>query len=201
MAIMTNTGDQCAQDEIKKAIWVAHSLFARNKVSGSTANLSFKCDNKLYITSSGSCFGSLSENDFSVMSQEGTLLQGRKPSKELPLHQILYARDKEIKAVLHTHSFYSVLWSMEKHDNRADCVPDWTPYLKMQLGTVGLVDYEKPGSTELFAAFEKVVKDSDGYILKNHGPVVGGKDIMQAFYIIEELEESCRMAWHRLHFA
>ncbi len=79
--------------------------------------------------------------------------------------------------------------------NEADCIPDHTPYLKMKVGTVGLIPYEKPGSEALFAAFRERVGRSDGYLLKNHGPVVGGASIMDAFYCLEELEESARIAW------
>ena len=65
----------------------------------------------------------------------------------------------------------------------------------MKLGRVGLVPYAKPGSQELFAAFKKCVNNSEGYLLKNHGPVVGGEDLMSAFYNLEELEESAHIAW------
>lgn len=187
-------------EKLEQAVWIAHTLFNRNKVAGSTANLSFLHEGKLYITCSGSSFGTLKTEDFSVVAADGQLLEGKKPSKELPLHKILYNKDAGIQAVIHTHSFYAVMWSMEKHDNEADCVPEHTPYLKMKLGTVGLVDYAKPGSEELFAAFERVVQASDGYILKQHGPVVGGSSLMEAFNSLEELEESCKIAWHLKHF-
>ena len=65
----------------------------------------------------------------------------------------------------------------------------------MKLGTVGLVPYEKPGSSELLAAFEERVNLSDGWLLANHGPVVPGKSMMEAFYAFEELEESAHIAW------
>ena len=35
----------------------------------------------------------------------------------------------------------------------------------------------------------------DGYLLKRHGAVVPGADIMDAFYCLEELEENARIAW------
>lgn len=182
---------------IEQAIWIAHTLFARNKVTGSTGNLSFLYNDKIFITSSGSCFGTLCQEDFSIVDKNGNLLSGRKPSKELPLHQILYAKSSDIKAVLHTHSFYSVLWSMEDVPCISDCVPDYTPYLKMKLGTVGLVDYEKPGSEELFAALRRVVNQSDGFILKQHGLLIGAESLMDSFYCLEELEESCKLAWFK----
>ena len=37
--------------------------------------------------------------------------------------------------------------------------------------------------------------DSDGYLLKQHGAVVPGKSLMDAFFCLEELEESARIAW------
>lgn len=185
---------------IDQAIWVAHTLFARNKVTGSTANLSFYIDDLLYITSSGSCFGTLSREDFSVLDIGGNLLSGRKPSKELPLHLIMYRNKPEVKAVVHTHSFYSTLWSMEPAAKESDCVPPLTPYLQMKVGSVGLVPYALPGTQQLFDAFAEVVDLSDGFILKNHGPVIGGKTIMDAFYGVEEIEEACKLAWHVKHF-
>ena len=115
--------------------------------------------------------------------------------KEWPLHLALYEKSPEIGAVLHTHSCYAVLWSFVPGLPEQDCIPDHTPYLKMKLGTVGTVPYEKPGSQALFDAFRQRVEQSDGFLLKNHGPVVPGKDMMDAFYCLEELEESCRIAW------
>ena len=50
--------------EISKAIWVANSLFNRGKVSGSSANLSFLYEDCIYITGSGTCFGTLKKEDF-----------------------------------------------------------------------------------------------------------------------------------------
>ena len=65
----------------------------------------------------------------------------------------------------------------------------------MKLGTVGLVPYERPGSPELFAALGERAEASDGFLLKQHGPVVPGKTIMDAFFALEEMEESARIAW------
>ena len=112
----------------------------------------------------------------------------------------LYEKSENVKAVIHTHSPYSILWSFVPDLNETDCIPDHTPYLKMKLGTVGLIPYEKPGTPELFAAFRGRAAASDGYLLKAHGPVVPGKSVMDAFYCLEELEESAHIAWE-LHRA
>lgn len=187
-------------DDVKQltetTIWVAGSLFQRGKTSGSTANISFRRGDEVYISASGTCFATLTAGDFSVVSIDGSHISGPKPSKELPLHMAVYQARPKVGAVIHTHSFYSTLWSCLKHKDERDVVPTHTPYLKMKVGRIGLVPYAPPGSEELFAKFRKVIDDSDAWLLANHGPVVGGATMMDAFFGLEELEESARIAWH-----
>jgi len=180
---------------LDRAIWVAHSLFERGKTSGSTANMSFLFDGKMYITKTGSCFGTITKEDFAVITMEGDVISGNKPSKEWPLHIAIYKNKEGTKAVIHTHSVYSVLWSCIPNINEFDCVPSITPYLQMKVGKVGLVPYRMPGSKDLFEEFNKRIAFNYAYILKRHGSVVCGKDIMDAFYNLEELEDSARIAW------
>jgi len=187
--------DQILDEKFNDAIWVAHSLFNRGKASGSIANLSFVHEDKVYITATGTCFGTLKRDDFAVVDMEGNQYNELKPSKELPLHLSVFKAKPDASTVLHVHSIYSVLWSCLPGLDEVDCIPDHTPYLKMKLGTVGLVPYEKPGSPELFDAFNERVHASDGWLLSHHGPVVPGKSIMEAFFAFEELEESAHIAW------
>ena len=133
-------------------------------------------------------------DSFSRIRQDGTV-EGIKPSKELPLHKMYYEKSDSIQAVIHVHSFYATMYTFLPHDNVKDIVPDYTPYLKMKVGTVGLVPYAKPGSEELFGYFREALPFSDAFLLAQHGPVVGGVSLMDAFYGLEELEESCRIAW------
>ena len=194
------------EGKLKLACRIAKSYFDRGMGSGTTGNLSFMHDGKIYITASGTCFGFLTPEDFAVVpypAQEGAAAAdagvGKKPSKELPLHEMVYdkllAAGQKEGAVIHTHSTYAVLWSCVPGLDPKNCVPENTPYLKMQLGACGIISYEKPGSRELFDAFSRESGDLNGWILSHHGPIVGGKDLMQAFGRSEELEESCKVAW------
>lgn len=183
------------EEKIRDAVWVADSLFSRNKTAGSSANLSFLHEGKLYITGSGTCFGRLTEDSFAVMDLEGNHVNGMKPSKEWPMHVLFYKKDRSIQSVLHIHSFYGVLWSCVCGTAGRNVIPEYTPYLKMKLGDVGAVEYKKPGTQELFDALGIVMDERNGYLLCNHGPIVGGTDLMSAFYAMEELEESAHVAW------
>lgn len=179
-------------NSIQDAIWVANSLFNRNKVSGSSANMSIKIDGDLLITRSGSCFGNLSKNDFCNIELEEKQI---KPSKELPLHEYLYENNSDIKAIIHTHSTYSTLASCLYKATEEEYIEidSPTPYLKIKVGKVGWVDYAEPGSEELFLKFKNSLKKGcDTYLLKNHGVIIGAENIMEAFYKLEEFEEACK---------
>lgn len=180
---------------IEDTVWVAHSLFARGNATGSTANISFMQEGRIYISGTGTCFGRLSREDFSVIDLDGNHLDGVKPSKEYPLHLLFYKKNPKVKAVIHTHSFYAALWSCCCKEEGRNVVPSYTPYLRMKVGDIGMVEYAAPGSEELFRAFEKVLDGRRGYLLKNHGLIVGDSDPLAAFYGAEELEESARIAW------
>ena len=185
--------------KIADSIFVAQNLFSRNKVSGSSANLSFRHDEHIFISATGSSFGNLTPNDFSVIDFSGNVVEGAKPSKEFPLHLAFYRKDSKIGAVLHTHSFFSTLWSCLKDIPPNDAVPKYTPYLEMKLGKIGIVPYAPPGSKELFKAMENNINNAAGFLLSHHGPIVPGKNIKDAFFILEELEESCKVAWFMRH--
>lgn len=183
------------EKNLQDTCWAAHSLFERGKTSGSSANISVRVGDTIYISASGTCFGTLSPEDLVPIRLDGTPLGDRKPSKEYPLHLMLYQKSDLIGAVIHTHSTYSVLWTFLPDLNEHDAVPENTPYLRMKLGPIGLVPYEKPGSEALFSAFRERVNGNDAFLLRRHGPVVPGKTVMDAFFNLEELEESCHIAW------
>ena len=186
-------------EELKKQVYEANmELPRRGLITYTWGNVS-GIDRKsgyFVIKPSGVDYDDLKPEDMVVMDLEGNKIEGAyKPSSDTATHLELYRKSPHIGAVIHTHSTYSVLWSFVPCETEQDCIPAHTPYLKMKLGTVGLIPYEKPGSEALFSALRERISLSDGYLLKNHGPVVPGKTIMDAFYSLEELEESARIAW------
>ena len=183
------------QEKLELSCWIAKTFFNRGMGSGTSGNFSFLHEGHLYITGSNTCFGMLKPEQFAKLDLSGNICNAVKPSKEWPLHLAAYENNPQTGAVIHIHSTYATLWSCLPHAEEADCVPDYTPYLKMKLGTVGLIPYAKPGSEALLQAFRNRMAFSDGWLLANHGLVTPGKTIMDAFSACEELEAACRIAW------
>ena len=63
--------EQSLEEKLEQAIWIAHSLFERGKTAGSTANMSFRDGDKIYVTGSGTCFGTLKKEEFAVIDMNG----------------------------------------------------------------------------------------------------------------------------------
>ena len=186
---------QDAEKKIEQALWIAHTLFQRRMATGSTANISFRVNEDVYISGSGTCFGTLRKEEFAKISLTGERKNGVKPSKEYPMHLLFYEKDPNIQGVIHTHSFYSVLYSCLKQENDEDILPPYTPYLKRKVGKIGIIPYASPGSERLFRLVRENTNKSEAFLLKQHGPIVPGKTLMDAFYGLEELEESAKLAW------
>lgn len=183
------------QTKFDHAIWAGKALFDRGMVSGSAANMSFLHDGKMFITASGTCFGRLKEDSFAVIDGE-RVLTSQQPSKELPLHRILYQNCPEARAIIHTHSRYATCWSCVLEDAPTCIIPSPTPYLSMKIGELGFVPYGHPGSDELFSMFQQRMQPHiRAYLLAKHGAIVADKTMLDAFYSIEELEEASANAW------
>ncbi len=181
---------------LQEAVRIAKLLFDRNRVSGSAGNISFKYKGNIYISAGGTCFGWLTEEDFAVLAPSGNVISGKRPSKEYPMHKIIYDARPQTEAVIHTHSFYSVLASCLVKPGCRDVFTDITPYLRMKVGSVGMIPKAAPGSERLFELLKERVHNSDGYLLANHGPVVAGRTLQDAFYSLEELEETAKVHYY-----
>jgi len=86
-------------------IKAGRALHALGMVPATSGNFSGRLpDGNIAITVSGTHKGQLTEADIMSMSQDGSPLDGRKPSAEAGLHVHLYRRFSQVNAILHPHS-------------------------------------------------------------------------------------------------
>ncbi len=174
---------------------LARSMFDRGLTGGATGNLSARLsDGRLLVSPTGSCFGRLDPARLSVIGQDGRLLDGDKPTKEMPLHGAFYETRAATGAVVHLHSTHSVALSMLPGAEADNFIPPLTPYSIMRLGKVQLLPIFLPGDPAMGDAIRGLAGRRSAVMLANHGPVVAGKDVEAACYAIEELEETAKLA-------
>ena len=179
----------------KSLVMFAASLFARGYAVGSAGNISMMLEDGTFLaTPSGSSFGTLKEEDISHFDKERTLLGGKSPTKEVPLHLACYDTHPSMHAVVHLHATYSTL--LASCEGLSDGLPfePFTPYFVMRVGEVGVLPYRTPGS-ELLAKDIGQRPQFTTYLMANHGMLVCGPSLSQAVFAAEEFEESAKL-WY-----
>lgn len=173
----------------------AKSIFDRGLTNGASGNISARLsDGRLLMTPTGSSLGSLDPARLSLLSEDGALLSGDPPTKEVPLHDAFYATRDATGAIVHLHSTHSVAVSMLP-DTDPDCaLPPLTAYSIMRVGKVKLLPYFRPGDPAMGDAVRSLAGRRSAILLANHGPVVAGRDLEAATLAMEELEETAKLA-------
>jgi len=184
-----------AESELREMICrFGRSLFERGLTAGSSGNISVRMsDGSWLATPTNSSLGFLDPARLSKLDDEGRLLSGDAPTKELPLHSALYATRRDAGAIVHLHSTHSVAVSMLPDVDPANALPPMTAYYVMRVGRTALVPYYRPGDPAVADAIRGLAGRYSAVLLANHGPVVAGKDLEAAVYATEELEETAKL--------
>ena len=174
---------------------LAKSMFDRGLTGGSSGNISARLrDGRFLVTPTGSCFGRLDPGRLSLLTDAMDLIEGDKPTKEVPLHSAFYeTRPKQTGAVVHLHSCHSVALSVLPGVDPDNMLPPITAYGIMKLGKVAMLPYYMPGDPEMGDAIRGLAGKRSAVVLAHHGPVVAGKDLEAACYAMEELEETAKL--------
>ena len=151
----------------------------KNFTPGFSGNLSARCGNKILITATGTANGYLSEDDFALIDFEGNIIEGnKKPSSEKMLHVEFYKQREDINYIFHVHSPYLTAFSAAGKALDKNILAE----------IVYCFDYIPLGSKELVENTSKFFKDFDVVLMANHGVIVGGKDVKDAYLKLELCE-------------
>jgi ribulose-5-phosphate 4-epimerase/fuculose-1-phosphate aldolase len=185
-----------SETKLREQICVlAKSIFDRGLTGGSTGNISARTeDGGLLVSPTGTSFGRLDPARLSRLDASGTLIDGDRPTKEMPLHAAFYDTRSSAGAVVHLHSCHSVALSMLPEIDPDNFLPPLTPYAIMKLGKVKLLPFFLPGDPAMGEAVRGLAGKRSAVMLANHGPVVAGKDVEAACNAVEELEDTARLA-------
>jgi ribulose-5-phosphate 4-epimerase/fuculose-1-phosphate aldolase len=187
---------------------IGESLYARGYVHATAGNISVRLeDGGFLITPTDACLGRLEPQRLARLDAGGRQLSGDRASKTIALHQAIYAATQAAGhaagAVLHTHSTHTVALTL-RGDPRADegeLLPALTPYFVMKVGRVPLLPYHRPGDpavaqqvAERIAAYAARGIRLRAVMLSRLGPNVWHDDPASAAAVLEELEETARLA-------
>ncbi len=187
--------EKTVNNDIKKEL-VEYSKLMEEKgfVNALEGNISIydRENKKLYITPSGKRKLFLKEDEVAVLDYDTEQqIDGIcKASSEYRLHKAALDARKDCNAVIHCHCKYLTAYAMLGEDIKMDCCVTFAVFMK---GAIKCIKYGKAGTYEIAKGIEDALKDRDVALLSNHGVVAIGKDISEAFKILEAMEETVEM--------
>ncbi|MEM0076623.1 MAG: class II aldolase/adducin family protein [Thermoproteota archaeon] len=176
------------EEEIKVEICkVMKNLYDRGLVASLGGNVSARVPGKEYfwITPTTKFKAALRPEDLLKVSVSGEVIEGElKPSSETRFHAAIYAKRKDVNAVVHAHNPISTALASLGIE-----IKPITVNAVLTLGKLKVLPYKTPGSKELADEIVDNLEKNNVLILGNHGVVGLGKDLVEALNFVEMLEE------------
>jgi L-fuculose-phosphate aldolase len=139
----------------------------------------------IWITPAGVDKGRLRPADIVCAHPDGTRTGLHRPSSEFPFHREIYRRRPDLGAIVHAHPGALVAFSICRRlpDTRVQSLAHTL------CGKIACAPYACPGSEQLGQNIAATfATGADCVLLENHGVVIGGRDLQEAFQRFETLE-------------
>ncbi len=184
---MSNTDLYHPKDRITNII---QQIYQAGLTTTSGGNISIKdLEGNIWVTPAAIDKGGLSRKDIMCVTPEGEIIGRHKPSSEFPFHKAIYDVRPDIRAIIHAHPPALVSFSIVRKIPNTNIIPQ----AKNICGPIGYAEYALPGGIELGDKIaEQFSQGYDAVTMENHGIVVGGTDIKDAYIRFEALEFSAR---------
>ena len=175
------------QSAVKRRLVDAIRMLERAEIIDHNGHCSARRDShSFYINSGASVRGTLTMDDIVTIDLDGNLVEGRaKPPLEFHIHSEIYRARPDVNAVMHTHPRWSTFLTMVG----AKFKPVYAQ--GVLLGDIPVLDSPlsvntKPMGEKLAA----VLGGGPAALLKSHGVVVVGADIVECFALAAYVEEN-----------
>jgi len=138
-------------------------------------------------------WGVLKAENVCVIDLDGNLVEdaGLLPTVEAPMHLHIYKAREETNAIVHSHPLWSSAFAVTGK-NIPLSLAEQALFLG---GEVICAEYGVVGSEALAQNIVKALgKDKKAALLRNHGSVTIGRDLMEAFVLADFLEHGAQVA-------
>jgi L-ribulose-5-phosphate 4-epimerase len=184
-------------DSKKDLIAAAKRFYAAKFQMGNGGNMSARIPGKdlMLVKATEVSFSELSDDTLIVCDFDGKAVEGAfKPSKESLLHGALYRKIPWCMAIMHCHSPWAVGWAASGKDL------EFATYhaalkLKAPVRVFDTKSYAVPADyfPRILSFFDEF-PEARAFLLKGHGQVALGKDVWDAAFNAELVEETAQIA-------
>ena len=156
-------------------------------------NISMRYGDLMLITPSGKAKSSLCAEDIAEVriSDGENLTPDLRLSIESGMHRLVYVKNPDINAVVHTHPVFCCLFAASEEEIDTSLIAEsW--YL---LDKVRKVPYALMGTEELAERVSDYSVGRNAILMENHGAITFGKTLIKAFDRLECLEQAAKLTY------
>jgi len=167
--------------------------YERNYIVGADGNFSARLqDGAILITPTGAMKGFLEPAQLAKVDMDGRSIDGGpRASSEVGIHLVAYRHRPDVRAVCHAHPPHAVALTIAGIDMQMPIIPE----IVTTIGGIPTAPFGTPGTPELAASIEHLVRCADVMMMTNHGSVTLGSNILDAYKKLDMLEHTARILW------
>src|SRR5438067_1561083 len=171
---------------------IGRMMFDQGWIASNDGNITIRlAGERILATPAGISKGMLKPEDMIVCDLCGRRLEGvREPTSEILMHVTIYEARPDVRAITHAHPPFATGFAVAGRPlNEGIC-----PEVIVALGAVPLAEYGLPGTSALSESMLPFVRNYDAILLANHGVVSYGDDVHRAFFRLDTVEHTARIA-------
>ncbi len=173
-----------------RLIELGKKLYLKNLTSATSGNISIKTNEGVYITSTGSVLGDLSEENVILIDFNGKELSEGKASSEKMLHVEIYKQRPDVKAIVHTHPIFLTSFAACHISLNEAIMAENILYFE----DIPVAEYAMPSSMKLVENTVKCLINRDVAMMANHGAIAIADTLEHAFLKMETAEYYANVA-------
>lgn len=168
-------------------------LWQKDYTDGNGGNITVRVgDNLVLCTPTLICKGFMKPEDICLIDLDGKQLAGsRKRTSEAMTHLGIMKRQPAAKACVHAHPPHATAFAIANVDIPYCLIPE----AEVFLGKIGIAKYQTPGTPANADEVGEVGKVHQAVLMQNHGVIVWGKDVEDAYWKMENIDSYCRTIW------
>ncbi len=172
---------------------IGRRLWQREYTDGNGGNITIRVgDNLALCTPTLICKGFMKPEDMCLVDLDGRQLAGtRLRTSEALTHFGIMKRQPACKACVHAHPPHATAFAIANVDIPSCLIPE----AEVFLGKIGVAKYQTPGTPANADEVGEVGKIHQAVLMQNHGVIVWGKDVEDAYWKMENIDSYCRTVW------
>ena len=166
-------------------------LYRQKLTTTSGGNISLRLPNgNILITPSATDKGEMRSQEIGVINIDGDMIgEPFKPSIETEMHLEIYRRRPDVNAVVHAHPVTTCAFAASNAQIDSTLILE----ASVVLGEIAYAGFKQMGTKELADEVARSLEVANCAVMRNHGALALGANMLEAFDRLEVMENAAQM--------